>query len=282
MREFYMSTKSEAKQALSHAKSWVERLAQLGLVVRGIVYTIIGLFTSLMAIGTGYKAASINSALEEIGVQPFGKFLLIVVTVGLLGYALWRFIEVIVDPEHKGMKIIGVIYRIAYFISGVTYVILAFIAVQIILGLGSSDVESPQGWTARAFAYPYGRWLVVIAGIIIIGVGLNQFYQVYAASFRRDFSFDEMSKMEKKLAMYTGRLGFAAWGIIHSVIGAFLIEAALHYNAKEAGGLAQAFQTLGQAPYPYGRWILGIVALGFISFEIYSILMARYRRVFIG
>jgi hypothetical protein len=276
-----MSTKSESKQTLRHAKSWVERFAQLGLVVRGIIYTIIGLFTSLMAIGIGHKAASINSALEEIGIQPFGKFLLIVVTVGLLGYALWRFIEVILDPEHKGIKFMGIIYRIAYFISGVAYIILAFIAVQIILGLEGSNVESPQGWTARAFAYPYGRWLVVVAGIIIIGVGLNQFYQVYTASFRRDFSFDEMSKIEKRLATYTGRLGFISWGIIHSIIGVFLIEAALHYDAKEAGGLAKAFQTLGQAPYPYGHWILGIIALGFISFGIYSILLARYRRAFI-
>jgi uncharacterized protein DUF1206 len=276
-----VNIKRETKQVLRQAKPWIERLAQLGLVVRGIVYIIIGIFAVLTAVGMGGKAATIGGAFQEIGIQPFGKFLLLVATVGLLGYALWRFIEVIVDPGRKGTNIIGIIYRIGYFVASVAYIILALIAVRIMLGLGGSDIESPEGWTALVLVYPYGRWLIVIAGVIIIGVGLNQFYQAYTGSFRTDFSFDEMSKIEGKLAMYTGRLGFVAWGIIHGIIGVFLIEAALHYNAKEAGGLAKAFQTLGRVPYPYGCWILGIIALGFISFGIYSILMARYRRVFI-
>jgi hypothetical protein len=273
--------KRETKQALRQAKPWIERLAQLGLVVRGIVYIIIGLFAVLTAMGMGGKIATIGSAFQEIDIQPFGKFLLLMSAVGLVGYALWRFIEVIMGPERKRVIIIEIIYRIGYFIAGVAYIILALIAVRVMLGLGGSNIESPAGWTALVLVHPFGQWVIVIAGMIIIGVGLNQFYQAYTASFRTDFNFDEMRKIEEKLAMYTGRLGFVSWGIIHNIIGGFLIEAALHYNAKEAGGLAQAFYTLGRAPYPYGRWILGVVALGFISFGVYSVLMARYRRIFI-
>src|ERR1700756_2413047 len=93
-----VNIKRETKQVLKQAKPWVERLAQLGLVVRGIIYIIIGFFSVLTAMGMGGKIATIGNAFQEIDIQPLGKFLLLMATVGLLGYALWRFIEVIMGP----------------------------------------------------------------------------------------------------------------------------------------------------------------------------------------
>lgn len=261
-------------------KTWVEFLSQFGLATRGIVYGVIGFLAALAAVGAGGKTTDPSGALQEIAVQPFGKPLLIVIVVGLIGYALWRFVQAVADPENKGKSIKGIILRISDFVAGVGYLFLVFAAWQIIRGLRADNGNMPEDWTARVLAmHPYGKWLVIIVGMIIIGVGIYQLYKVCTAKFRKDFDFSKMSGTMQWWMTHIGRVGFASLGIVFNIIGIFLIQAALHHNPEEAGGLGQALLTLLYAPY--GRWVLGIVSTGFLVFGIYSILMARYRRIFI-
>ena len=70
-----------------------EWLARAGLLARGVVYGIIGVLAIKLALGDGGKATDQQGALHTIAKQPFGKFLLVVVAVGLAGYALWRLVR---------------------------------------------------------------------------------------------------------------------------------------------------------------------------------------------
>ena len=70
-----------------------ELLARGGFVARGAVYGIIGILALKLAFGIGGKATDQKGALETLAQQPFGKVLLILVAVGLAGYALWRFVR---------------------------------------------------------------------------------------------------------------------------------------------------------------------------------------------
>ena len=62
-----------------------------------------------------------------------------------------------------------------------------------------------------------------------------------------------------------------------SVIGAFLIEAALHSDAREARGLGGALRELEQKPN--GDWLLAAVAAGFLAYATYLALLIVYRRI---
>ena len=55
--------------------------------------------------------------------------------------------------------------------------------------------------------------------------------------------------------------------------------AALEADPAEARGLAGALATL--ARQPYGPWLLGAVAVGFVAYGVYLFLEARYRRVYV-
>jgi Domain of Unknown Function (DUF1206) len=46
-----------------------------------------------LALGAGGKTTNQKGALETVAHQPFGKFLLILVAVGLAGYSVWRLIR---------------------------------------------------------------------------------------------------------------------------------------------------------------------------------------------
>ncbi len=127
--------------------------------------------------------------------QPFGKFLLAVVAVGLVSYAVWCFIQAFVDPEHQTKNAKRVIPRLGYAISGVSYASLAITAVQIIVGGGSDHSSWRQDWTASLLAQPFGQWLVGIAGAIVLCVGFSFAYVAFTAKFRQRLQLTKLSNV---------------------------------------------------------------------------------------
>jgi hypothetical protein len=256
---------------------WIERIARFGYAVKGMVYLIVGLLAMPVALGIGSNVAGTSDALQTLVTQPFGKFLLIVVAVGLIGYSIWRFTQAFIDPEHQGTDAKRVVQRLGYALSGVSYTGLALTAVQIVFGWGGNNSSWRQDWTARLLAQPFGQWLVGIVGAIVLGVGVSYVYRAYTAKFRQRFQLIEMSIAQVKWATSIGRFGIAARGIAFGVIGLLLIQAAVQSDPDEAKGLGGALQTLAQEPV--GRWILVVVAVGLIAYAIHMLVLAWYRRI---
>jgi hypothetical protein len=120
---------------------WFEKLTRIGFASKGVVYVVLGLLAFMAATGNGGETASKQSVIERIARAPFGELMLIVIVVGLLAYAAWRFVAAFKDTDHKGSDAKGLGKRTAYVASGITYMALALTAVQILLGArkASSD-----------------------------------------------------------------------------------------------------------------------------------------------
>ena len=261
---------------------WMSLLARLGYAVKGVVYLIIGGLAVALAVGHGGKATDQRGALETIYTQPLGKFLLIVVAIGLVGFALWSFIQAVFDTEGKGKKAKGIIARIGYAGVGVAYAALAFGAFELVTGAGSSTLSksttvSTQDWTAKLLKLPFGVPLVVIVGLVVIGIAGYLFYKAYSAKFQQRLNLVELSVGVRKWMVGLGRFGYAALGVVFTIIGIFLIVAAVQHNPGEAKGLDSALKEL--LLQPFGPVLLAIVALGLIAYGVYSFVEARYRRV---
>lgn len=261
------------------ANPWVEKLARFGIAAKGVVYFLVGLLAVQVALGTGGKTTDSSGALTTLVAQPFGKVLLSLITIGLLGYALWRVVQTIFDPEHSGEKPTAkhIAQRLGYGFSAIAYTGLAFTAFGLVIGTARDNGDSTADWTARLMAQPFGRWLVGLVGLIAIGVGLSYLYQSYKAKFQRHLNLREMSPTQRQWTKRLGQFGIGARGIVFAIIGIFLVLAALRANANEARGVGGALATL--AAQPFGPWLLGTVALGFIAYSIYSLLEARYRQI---
>ncbi|NJO80558.1 MAG: DUF1206 domain-containing protein [Cyanobacteria bacterium RM1_2_2] len=261
------------------AHPWVEKLARFGYAAKGVVYFVVGLLAAQAAFGVGGQITDTEGALQTIVTQPFGKFLLALVTVGLVGYVVWRMVQTVLDPEHSDEQTNAkqVARRIGSALSGFAYAGLAITAVKLILGNGGGNGDATQDWTARFMAQPFGQWLVGLGGIATIAVGLAYLYQAYKAKFQKHFKLSEMSQRERTWAKRMGQFGIAARGVVFAVIGFFLVQAALQSNASEARGLSGALASLSRQPF--GSWILGLVALGLIAYSIYSLIEARYRKI---
>jgi hypothetical protein len=259
---------------------WVERLARFGYAARGVVYAVIG----LLAVQTAYSGrgsrnlaqeATPRGALQRIAEQS--RLLLVLVAIGLAGYALWRFVQGGLDTENKGSDAKGWVKRLSMVASGVVYAGLALAAARIASGRHSGSGGGTQALTADLMSKPFGRWLVVLAGIAVIVSGFYQLYDAYSKKFRNRLKLQEMSADEERLATRTGQAGLAARGVVFLMSGWFLIQAGLRFDPSEAQGLGGALETL--ARQPSGPWLLGLVALGLIAYGAYSFLQARYRRI---
>jgi hypothetical protein len=251
-----------------------EALARAGFIARGVIYGTIGILAIKVALGAGGKTTSQTGALKTIAHQPFGKVLLILVAIGLGGYALWRVIHALVGhgPEKSDDKF----ERLAALGSGVTYALICAIAVSILLGSGSSS-GSPKKPTAGVLGWPAGTWIVGLAGVVLCGVALYQLYRGLTQDFLKDSKTEEMSPAVRKWVTWIGTFGHLARTVVFGLVGIFLIKAAVEYNPNKAVGLDGALAKL--ANHSYGEWLLGIVAAGLIAFAIYSLSDARYRRI---
>jgi hypothetical protein len=251
-----------------------EWLARAGLVARGVIYAVIGILAIKLALGDGGKTTNQNGALQTIAKQPFGKALLIAVAVGLFGYATWRLVRAAIGhgPESSD----DTKERVAGVGSGIAYGALCVTAVSILIGSGGSS-GSPDKATGGVLDWPAGQVLVVVAGLIVVGVGLEQGYRAIGRTFLEWSKTEEMSESVRRAFTMLGVFGHLARLVVFTLIGYFLIRAAVDYDPDEAASLDGALAALGQASY--GPVLLGVVAAGLIGFAAYSIADARYRRV---
>jgi hypothetical protein len=259
------------RAASAPAMGW---LARAGLVARGVVYAVIGVLALKLALGDGGKATSQQGALKTIAHGSFGTFLLVVLAIGLAGYALWRLTRALVG--HGAEQTDEPSDRVAAAASGIAYAILCVTAIKIVSGARSGS-GGPRHATGGVLAWSGGTVLVAIAGVVLIGVGGYQLYKGIARKFCEDAKTAEMSDAVRKAYTALGVAGHCARAIVFGLIGYGLIKAAIDYDSKKAIGLDGALRKLAHASY--GPLLLGIVAVGLVMFAAYSMADARYRKV---
>jgi hypothetical protein len=153
-------------------------------------------------------------------------------------------------------------------------------ALQILSGSGGASGDSTQKTITSILNHPGGGPLTIVIGLIAIGVGLGQFIEAYRATFASDLKGTEMSEQERIMAIRLGRFGMFARGVTFLVIGWFVVQAGRHHDPAQVQGFGGAFIfLLGQ---PFGRVLLGIVALGFVALGLHSFACARWIRLMGG
>ncbi len=264
-------TKKAARQAEN--SDVVSGLARFGLASRGLVWLVVGGLALQVALG-GHAQADKNGALAAIKDKPFGSLLLVGLVVGFLGYAAWRLLEGAVghreedDPKR-------LLKRLASLARGLVYLGLAGSTAKFLLSGGGQDKTEPL--TARVMAATGGQTLVFLVGAGFVVGGLVMAARAFTQEFEDRLKTGDMPGWLRTATRGIGTVGLASRGLVFSLIGAFLVRAAVTFDPNKAKGLDASLKAL--AGQPFGPVLLSVMAFGLLAFALWSFLEARYRDI---
>lgn len=266
-----MATAAETA-ARSEPIGW---LGRFGLAAQGVSYGLVAVLAITLAVGEGGKTEDRGGALQTIAQDGLGRIVVALLAIGFAGYALWRFAQAVFDRGGEGKEPKGLARRAGYFGRGCIYTALCVTAVSVLLG--SSGEKNEKQETANVFEWSGGRWLVAAVGLGFAAAALWNFFNGVTRKFKDDLKTGEMSASEERLLTIVGTVGVFARGVVFSLIGIFLVKAALEYDAREALGLDGALRKL--VAQDHGTFLLGVVAAGLLAYGAFCLFQARYRRV---
>jgi Domain of Unknown Function (DUF1206) len=249
-------------------------MARAGLTARGVIYLLIGWVAVLVALGHSSREADQQGALQLLAGQPYGLVSLWLLGVGFVAYALWRLGEaafgVTGEPPGAGPRLISLG-------QGVIYAGFAYLTFTVISGSSRSQSRQQQDITATVMRHADGRWLVGLAGVIVVVIGLILVSQGARRKFEKYLRTAQMSPGTRRVVELLGVIGTVARGLVFALVGALVIDAAITHKASESGGIDKALLTLRNQPA--GEFLMLLAALGLAVFGIYGLCEARWRRV---
>lgn len=259
----------------------VEALLRLGYVARGLVYGMIGLLALKVVTGGRGQFTDQQGAIAAVARTQWGDILLYVILVGLIGYGLLGLIRAFLDPLHKGNDGKGMVERIGYAVSGVSYLLLGWATYNLIRGSAAAAHNGAQGQQIQhtagtVLSKPWGPFVIGLAGLVVIGVGVAQIVRAGRRNFDQQFRPFALTPEQRKWVERMGRFGTAARGFVFALVGVFLFQAAYFHDPKRAQGIDGVLRSLLQQPY--GLLVLAVVAVGLIAFAAYSMLSALWLR----
>ena len=261
---------------------WAARLARLGYAVQGLLYGAIGLLAVEVALGVRRAPEDVGGVIALIGRQPLGDVLLVVIAIGLAALALWGFARIVYDPFAAESTMPRTMLRLGFFVSGLAYTSLVFTTLRVLVGLRlvapTGDLApSPQRAAGDLMTNPWGPWLIGLAGLVVLIFGLVEIVRAWRYNFEKELKRYALSPSQARWASRLGRSGTAARGLVVSLVGAFMLQAAVFVDPQEVRGLDGALLSLARRPF--GPWLLGLVAVGLMAFGAYSLLGAWWFRL---
>jgi hypothetical protein len=264
------------------APKWLDRFARFGIIAKGVVYVLVGVLAAMSVFGQWGAVGDQGNAFEWVLDQPFGQILLGLVIIGLLCYVGWRMFMAFKDPDGEGSDAKAMIKRVGYFFSGLTYLFFAFLATRLLLpeltggSSGNGGEEGRQLLLAKALDQPFGQLLIGLLAAIILAKGVYELYRAFKSKFETGVNERFMTQREHEIYKKTGRMGYAARGVIFGVVGYFLVKVALDADADAAGGTGEALNFLEQSGGPY---LMALVALGFACYGVFMFVRSKYRYI---
>ncbi|HZF63385.1 MAG TPA: DUF1206 domain-containing protein [Chitinophagaceae bacterium] len=257
------------------------KLAQAGLIAKGIVYCLVAVLAFMSAfqvMGRRASGADKEGALKLVEEQTGGQVLLLVISLGLVCYSIWRMIEAFnrdgkSDSKKQWLK------TLRYLFSAFIYLSLAFLAAKI--ALNQSDGGGGRGSTETLveslLSKPAGQALVVIVALIILGTGIYQIWYGLSEKYQKHVSSLNLHSQANRLLLISGKAGYLARGLVWIVISYLIFRAAMQSDAAAAGNTSEAFAFLKNAAY--GKWLLGATSVGLFGYGVFNFIRARYERL---
>jgi hypothetical protein len=267
---------------IAHEHPGLVKFARLGWLAKGVVYLLAGVLIAALvrqALGwsdsTQSQEASPTGALKEVADTSWGPALLWALAIGLFLYAIWRIFSAFL-PGRGGAE--SWAHRIGYLCSAALYGFLGVTAIALARSEQTTDGNQTVSDAAKGFMEnTAGRWLVGLAGVVLIGVGLYRIKKAVTQDVEDELDLRGMPAQRERWIRRLAVVGEIGRGVALGLVGFFLVRAAVDFNPAEATGLDGALRRV--VDEGWGRAVGAVVALGFIAYGIFCVLTFPRRRL---
>ena len=253
-----------------------QAVARGGFLMGGLVHVLIGWIAVRLALGDSGGSADQSGAMAMIAQAPGGQILLWAggLVMGIL--ALWLLLRTwFAARSAQGLRA-TVVDALRWLGPAVVYAALSVMVLRFAAGGGSSSEAQTQSATAGLLGSGPGRALVLLAGAVVIGIGIGFVVLGVTRRFLRQLERGGARSVGAALRI-TGIVGYVAKGLALAAVGALLGWAAISADPEKATGLDGALKTM--AGLPAGVTMLLLVGVGLILFGVYCALRSRYQEM---
>lgn len=255
----------------------LELAARVGYGARGFVYLSFGLIVLMASMDMVGEAVGLRGALEWLSQRPLGRIWMLLTGLGLIAFAMWRVLQSAFDADHEGTSLQALGTRLGQFASGVGYSALAFVAFALFAGPrteAGDEASRNQERAAMVLDFPFGRWLLLAAGLTIATIGLMNIVKAWREDFTERLACSpRLCRRVSPLA----RAGHIARGLAYLPIAWLVVLAGWQAQAAEVTSFGSALEIVEKRPA--GSLLLGLIALGLIAFGVFSMVEGRFRRI---
>lgn len=248
----------------------IEKAARLGYLARALVFIVIGYFAFKSAFSGGEAMSEEDAILQIVG-SPFGTIMLALLVLALPSFALWRFLQAVLDADGYGTGWKGIATRIGRFFSGSLYLLLAFYAGSLLFGLSQSE---GSGGVLEAWAPVFGPWFTIPIGIVLLCVAADHLKKAWTGSFLR---FLSLPSRHARWMIPLCRVGLTARALVFTAFAILFFTSVSRWEPEDSPGIEDALLEIGS--WPFGSLLLSATGAGLMAFGAYCLLLARYGHV---
>ncbi|MCC3765041.1 DUF1206 domain-containing protein [Glycomyces sp. TRM65418] len=254
----------------------LELLARGGFIAYGVIHLLFAWLALQVAFGDSSGETDQSGALKTLARQPAGEFLVIGIIIGMVALAVWQAFEAALS--HRGSRDRSAMAeRVVSGCRAVLYLYFAYLGYKVVSGANASQSQSQQSSASSMMDSSGGRFLVGLAGLVVVGVGVGLVVYGLKKKFQKHLNTGQMNPTVRRTVQRLGMAGYTSKGVAYGIAGALIVSAAINYDPEKAGGLDAALNTL--AGTAWGTWLLVLIALGIACFGVYCFFQAKYRKV---
>ncbi|GAB2536870.1 DUF1206 domain-containing protein [Brachybacterium huguangmaarense] len=248
-------------------------LARAGFAMSGLVHILMGWIALRVALGGSGDSADQSGAIAQVTQAPGGRILLGVGAVAMAALALWNLLSAYLRGrrENETAKVVGTAVKLVG--KGAVFGALAATAATFALGSSSSSGQQTQDAASPLLTSTIGRGLIVVAGLVVIGIGGYHVYKGVTRKFEETLQGGPGGKLATAVVV-TGVAGFVAKGIALIAVGVLLAWAGIGADPEKASGLDAGLRSM--AALPAGTVLLALVGIGLALYGVFSFFRARY------
>lgn len=276
-------------EAFVRRHPWVVAAGRVGWFAKGAVYLLTGVLALTVVadpFGVSGGEADQTGAVAKIAAQPFGEALLWTTGLGVFVYAAWRVVTVSLPATIDGHSMLK---RVGYAASAALYIVLGLTAISLARHPGSPGTASAPSEDSRIGAltrdvmgwrwggWSGGRWLVGLAGLIVMAVGLYFLAKALTGRFEREVEHRPVGPCSWSTIRVLGMVGWTGRSAMMLLIGVFVLRAAVQFDPAEAHGLDDSLRRV--ADDSLGVLLVGAVGFGLIAYGLFCVLTAGSQKL---